>query len=1059
MTKAFLCTLALMGSISLGVQAYQTKQTITSDTLTARLHFAKGNSLRASQVFDQAKTFFDRASKMYQKHQLWEPYLTTENKVVEMLVRGSREQEALKLVNNVIQLSKEKLGEQSPQFAEALYYKGDILSVLGKYQEAIDFIGQALNLFEDLYGSTHQQIGRCFQQLSIVYMTLGSFDKALKYANKQLAVSKELNGSISPLVAQSFSTLAGLFQRKGNLDSTIYYTAEAHELLKQLYKDKNPYEQLFSHNLGELNRELGNYDLSLEYHAQSQRILQKLNNRNQNLFSSYSAIGGVYHNKKLLDSAWNYYEKALQVAEELADGPHLNKALIYNNMALVLEDQEQFDRSIEYFNKGLSIERLLGTKENHPSIARIYANLGNVYKRKNELERAHDYYTLGLAIQKQRGDSLLIKHGIKNYFLVRSYYLLAELYSVKGEFERALHYSQQSLFYNVKNFSDTVNLSENPINFSAYYADYYLQTLALKASVFKSKYKASRSSEDLINSLKAYNLAYALVSHLRKSKLTLSDKVNLGEDVHKISEEAIAICLSLYDLTGDIIYKAKAFEFSERNLAYLVQQSINNSEAKFFANIPEALTRKEERLRVDKSFYQSKLLGVLNGDTRRETEDKLFEVHRSYDELVNSFESDYPAYYQLKYDLSVSSVKEIQKRLKPNELLLEFFRGDSSLFAFGITNQAFEILAIDNFSQVIGAALELHYEMTGRNWSNEGAPQRFASNANLLFEQLIKPVLKRFNEDRITNLIIVPDGELSYVPFSALLTSSTKAIQGFRDLPYLSKQFVVRQNYSATLMVRKEAKGRRFSNHSVLGVAPAYESLNSAESARPAKFRDNIGPLKYNVEEVRTIVESFEGRALLGNEALESAFKQQVNRYPIVHIAAHALIDDEIPMNSKLVLTQEKDSIEDGYLHAFELYNMRLTPELVVLSACNSGDGKLRRGEGLMSLSRAFAYAGVPSMVMSHWQVDDQATSKLMKLFYEQLAMGEGKADALRNAQLAFLETASAANTHPFYWAGFSLVGDSSPLTKKGQYTFRYILIALIGLPLLVFLLRKRRPT
>ena len=165
--------------------------------------------------------------------------------------------------------------------------------------------------------------------------------------------------------------------------------------------------------------------------------------------------------------------------------------------------------------------------------------------------------------------------------------------------------------------------------------------------------------------------------------------------------------------------------------------------------------------------------------------------------------------------------------------------------------------------------------------------------------------------------------------------------------------------------------------------------------------------------------------------ANEAVFKSNAIDYGILHLATHAIIDGENPLNSYLIFTSTGDSTEDNNLYAWELYNMRLNAQMAVLSACNTGFGKLQRGEGVMSLGRAFAYAGVPSIVMSLWPAEDESTADLMGYFYEALAEGQSKDEALRNAKLRFLKEMPPSKHHPFYWAGFVVQGDAGPLKSN----------------------------
>jgi CHAT domain-containing protein len=164
-------------------------------------------------------------------------------------------------------------------------------------------------------------------------------------------------------------------------------------------------------------------------------------------------------------------------------------------------------------------------------------------------------------------------------------------------------------------------------------------------------------------------------------------------------------------------------------------------------------------------------------------------------------------------------------------------------------------------------------------------------------------------------------------------------------------------------------------------------------------------------------------------------------------------------MFSKLAFAASKDSLEDGFLNAYELYNMNISAKMVVLSACETGYGKLEKGEGIMSLAHGFTYAGCPSVVMSHWVADDQATAQLMELFYKHINQGMAKDEALQKAKIDFIERADNIRQNPAFWAAFVVLGDAQPLTKSflERYWIRIVMLSFVALVSLIFLVKRGR--
>lgn len=320
-------------------------------------------------------------------------------------------------------------------------------------------------------------------------------------------------------------------------------------------------------------------------------------------------------------------------------------------------------------------------------------------------------------------------------------------------------------------------------------------------------------------------------------------------------------------------------------------------------------------------------------------------------------------------------------------------------------------------------------------------------------------VLSAFQFTNKTNLTIIADGEIEYLPLELTIKKKPEKMElDYRGLAYLFRDFNINYAHSVALLFKDTNSDSVRHVHNYVGFAPVYgDDIDNLLFAKADRFRSAMVPLEWNQKEADAVSVYLNGKAYLAEKATEGLFKNIAHNSRILHLAMHAFVDDEDPMYSKLVFTQDNDSIEDGFLHTFELYNMELNAELAVLSACETGYGKLVKGEGIMSLARGFSYAGVPSVVMSHWQVDDRSTSELMQLFYRNLSDGMTKDEALRQAKLEFLETTDVLRTHPYFWGSFVLLGDPSEIELGSNQQTRNLLFAGIAAFLLFFVVYMRR--
>jgi CHAT domain-containing protein len=202
--------------------------------------------------------------------------------------------------------------------------------------------------------------------------------------------------------------------------------------------------------------------------------------------------------------------------------------------------------------------------------------------------------------------------------------------------------------------------------------------------------------------------------------------------------------------------------------------------------------------------------------------------------------------------------------------------------------------------------------------------------------------------------------------------------------------------------------------------------------------------------EISEIAELTGGTSFIGEEARKENFMLNNKNFSVLHLAMHAKIDNENPLYNRLVF-------EDGELTASEIYTSLSKANLAVLSACNTGFGKIEKGEGVMSMARAFHYSGIPAVVMSFWKVPDQETKTIMVDFYKYLKKGKSKSEALRLAKLSYLKkNNNSALNHPYYWSGFVVNGNTDPLDiSTADFPIEWIALAIVGILLLGYLYKR----
>jgi len=309
----------------------------------------------------------------------------------------------------------------------------------------------------------------------------------------------------------------------------------------------------------------------------------------------------------------------------------------------------------------------------------------------------------------------------------------------------------------------------------------------------------------------------------------------------------------------------------------------------------------------------------------------------------------------------------------------------------------------------------------------------YKTSSYAVYQELFEPIKDDLVGDE---LIIIPEGPLWHLNFELLLTQQDVS-NNPKDLSYLFKEYAISYANSANLLFsasgatvsskqREECLAFSFSDS---------VTVKDIKTMSLATLRDAGDDLPGTRKEIKAISNIIDGKYYFGSQAIEHNFKKNAGQYRILHLALHGEVDHENPENSRLFFTKSKDTLEDNFLYGHELFALDIPAELTVLSACNTGAGKIAKGEGIMSLGTAFQYAGTKSLLLTSWEVSDQTTPELMTNFYTNLKQGMNKSKALQQAKLQYLNTANINRIHPFYWGGFYLVGDPAPIQFENNTT------------------------
>lgn len=535
---------------------------------------------------------------------------------------------------------------------------------------------------------------------------------------------------------------------------------------------------------------------------------------------------------------------------------------------------------------------------------------------------------------------------------------------------------------------------------------------------------------------------------LARNKAAVEDdasKLLLVAAQKRLFELAVEAAFASRDAFGMEAAAERFLLVSEARRSTLLKHRLNGFKGLRFARLPDSLATREQEL----------IAGLAIGDGELGSAMQMLESEKAYATLLQELERKYPSYFALRYGEATVGIDEIRRRLlNTNRALVAYEQTDDNLYALLLTTGQAELVKLDPTSlddrvRVLNAAI------AGRDAAG------YMSAAHQLYEQLIAPLSARIEGKE---LLIIPDGPLHLVNFECLLTAPSTP-HGFKD-HLLIRRHAMAYLLSATTAVqftelsRDRARG-------VLALAPGFTDelkrdyrAGIADSALLDRDYLRLVRQPFAVRAAEGLSGTMHARLLLGAQATEQGFRSKAGEHGILHLGTHAQMNASNPMYSRLVLSKDgmgTDPDADGYLHAYEIYELDLRAQLAVLTACETGIGR-DDGEGVRSLGYSFAYAGCPSLVMSLWSIDEKASSEIIARFYEFLADGLPKHMALRQAKLDHLASADAEFSLPYYWAGLVLVGDVEPVSMANSWR-EWLLPACGALLILAALLwwRKRK--
>jgi len=841
-------------------------------------------------------------------------------------------------------------------------------------QEVINYWQKCLTTFEERGDKKGQ--AQALHSMAYVHDVERRHQLALELYEKSLALSQQTDDR--KLTALIFNSLGLAHTNLGHYKIGLDFYFKARALSEEL-GDKGTLNMALN-NIGTRYLAQGRYAEALDYLHKSLSVLQEMGESidRRSLAYKYQNIGLVYRRQGHLDQALAYSRKSLDLLVEADD--KFGIANLQNNIGVIYKSQGQYDEALEWFRKALpAFESLNAT----PGIARVLNNIGDTYRLQGRYDEALEPLMKSLRLRESGKDRGAVTLSLNN---------LARLYEAQGKYAEMLEVSQRSA-----KLADDIYSREEI---------WTAQDNIGRALVGLGKPAEARDS--FLASIKG-------IEALRR-------EVAGGEQQQQsFLENRLSPWFGMIDVLVSQQKYAEALTFAEQSKARVLLDALQTGRT----NLRKSWSKEEQEAEERQRLKLRTLNSQLTTESRRDKPDAarvadlksaVEKARLEYEDFETRLYVMHPELRLQRGETPIVKAQELASFVPDaSSALLEYVVDDDKTFLFVVTKRNDDAdvrvytlpLKRDELAKQTEA---FRKQLAARDLG-------FRAASFKLYESLLKPAEAQLRGR--TNLIIVPDNTLWDLPFQTLVNSANRFVIEDAAISYAPSLTVLRE-----MTKRRKVEAAHASPPTLLALG--NPTLGSETLKRAAlTLRDGkLDPLPEAEQEVKALGRLYgasRSKVYIGAEAREDRVKGEASGAKILHFATHGILNNASPMYSHLALA-EGGAGEDGLLEAWELMQLDLRADLVVVSACETARGRFGAGEGMIGFSWAMFMAGVPSIVVSQWKVESAGTRDLMVNFHRGLISSGAKSAALRQAALKVMK--NPETSHPFYWGGFVIVGD-----------------------------------
>ncbi|HEX7318222.1 MAG TPA: CHAT domain-containing protein [Pyrinomonadaceae bacterium] len=904
--------------------------------------------------------------------------------MAEPLVQKGDYNEAVRISKVALRVA-ERSGDRA-RVGSALCDVGSIYSRRNPPTEASEYLQKSLAVFEEVGDKKGK--ARALQALGVTYDTQRRYELAVETYEKSLALSQEVGDR--QLTALTLNGLGVSHSALGHYEVGLEFYQKSRAISEEL-GDKDTLNMTLS-NISMYYSARGRYAEALGYLHRSLKVIESMGDAadRRSLAYKYQNIGLIYRRQGSHDQALTYARKSLAILEEIED--KFGVANLQNNIGVIYKSQGLAKQSLAWFQK--SLQRCEELKHK-PCTARSFNNIGDAYRLLGRYEQAEVMLLKGLRMREEGRDRGAITLSLNN---------LGRLYEDQGRHASMLEVSRRAA-----ELSEGLNDAEE---------------------LWKAQERAGRALHaqgEPAEARRSFLAAIATVETLRR-------QVAGGEQQQQsFLENRLSPWLGMVELLVSRKEYAEALTFAEASKARVLLDALQTGRADLRQTLSEQERREEEERRLRLVTLNSQL----TGEARRDKPDaarvaalraEVEKARLEFEDLETRLHTAHPELKIQRGEAPVITARELTALLPDtSSALLEYVVADEATYLFAVTKAADESEAEVRVYTLPVKREEIARQTEAFRLQLAGRDLGFRTSAGKLYELLLKPAEAQLRGK--TNLVISPDNALWDLPFQALLSGSNRFLLEEAAVAYAPSLTVLREMSKRR---REPAPDDAPATLLALGNPTQASAAGGGTASTAPALRDGkLAPLPEAEQEVKALGRLYgaaRSKVYTGAEAREDRVKSEAGRARILHFAAHGLVNNASPMYSHLALASGGAG-EDGLLEAWELTRLNLKADLAVLSACETARGRTAAGEGMIGLSWAMFVAGVPSIVVSQWKVESAGTRDLMVSFHRGLIspptggkVKPTKSEALRQAALKLLK--NPETSHPFYWAGFVLMGE-----------------------------------